>query len=167
MTMHEDLSRRSRDIHWPEGFNPETADLFAHNELTMAAPCDRVWRHIVDARDWPQWYPNARDLVLPPDATALASGTTFRWTTFGLAIESQVREFEPASRLGWTGGAPGRPPGFYHTWRLLPVAGGCRVITEEVGRGEEARQIRASDEGLLHRGHDLWLACLRWMAEAR
>jgi len=25
--------------------------------------------------------------------------------------------------------------------------------------------LRETDEGLMHRGHDLWLAALRWVAE--
>ena len=43
MTMKDDLGHRSRDIHWPTGFDPAKADLFAHNELVIHAPCERVW----------------------------------------------------------------------------------------------------------------------------
>ena len=35
MSMKDDLARRSPDIHWPAGFEPEKADLFAHNDLIM------------------------------------------------------------------------------------------------------------------------------------
>jgi hypothetical protein len=45
----------------------------------------------------------------------------FRWTTFGLAIESKVDEYVLNQRL----------------------------------------------ETLMHRGHDLWLATLKWVAEAK
>src|ERR1700689_2455229 len=48
--MASDLATRDRDIHWPAGFEPEKADLFAHNEARLNASCDTVWRHIVDAR---------------------------------------------------------------------------------------------------------------------
>src|SRR4029077_20109386 len=48
-TMKDDLAKRSRDIHWPTGFDPEKADLFAHNELVIHAPCERVWQPIIDA----------------------------------------------------------------------------------------------------------------------
>jgi hypothetical protein len=27
--------------------------------------------------------------------------------------------------------------------------------------------LRENDETLMHRGHDLWLATLKWMAEAK
>ena len=49
MTMKDDLANRQRDIHWPTGFDPAKADLFAHNELVIHAPCERVWQHIIDA----------------------------------------------------------------------------------------------------------------------
>jgi hypothetical protein len=29
------------------------------------------------------------------------------------------------------------------------------VITDEVGKGDDARMLRQTDEGLMHRGHDL------------
>jgi hypothetical protein len=33
--------------------------------------------------------------------------------------------------------------------------------------GSSAAHLRASDESLMHRGHDLWLATLRWVAECK
>lgn len=70
MSMKDDLAHRSPDIHWPDGFEPVRADLFAHNDLIINASCERVW-------------------------------TVFRWTTFGLAIESKVHEYVLNQRLGW------------------------------------------------------------------
>jgi hypothetical protein len=49
MTMKDDLVNRSPEIHWPQGFDPTTADLFSHNELLIRATCERVWQHIVEA----------------------------------------------------------------------------------------------------------------------
>ena len=60
MTMKDDLANRTRDIHWPTGFDPAKADLFAHNALIIHAPCERVWQHIIDATKWPEWYLNAK-----------------------------------------------------------------------------------------------------------
>ncbi len=42
MTMKSDLVNRSPEIHWPQGFDPATADLFSHNELLIKATCERV-----------------------------------------------------------------------------------------------------------------------------
>ncbi|WP_410969304.1 SRPBCC family protein, partial [Salmonella sp. SAL04284] len=83
----------SPDIHWPSGFEPEKADLFAHNELIINASCERVWRHIIDANRWPTWYPNSKDVEIQGGDPVLGDGTVFRWTTFGLAIESKVHEY--------------------------------------------------------------------------
>jgi hypothetical protein len=35
MSMKDDLAHRSPDINWPTGFEPEKADLFAHNDLII------------------------------------------------------------------------------------------------------------------------------------
>jgi uncharacterized protein YndB with AHSA1/START domain len=166
MTMKDDLANRSRDIHWPTGFDPEKADLFAHNELVVHAPCERVWQHIIDATKWPEWYPNAK-AVKVMDGTVLDQGSVFRWTTFGLPIESKVNEFVPYTRIGWYGYAPGADPSFYHTWFLTQTGDGCSVVTDEVGIGKDAAHLRETDESLMHRGHDLWLATLKWMSEGR
>jgi hypothetical protein len=50
---------------------------------------------------------------------------------------------------------------------LTPEGDACRVVTDEVGMGEDAAHLRATDESLMHHGHDLWLATLKWMAEGR
>ena len=165
--MASDLATRDRDIHWPAGFEPEKADLFAHNEARLNASCDTVWRHIVDARAWPTWYPNAQNVTLLGNAEALAPDVRWRWTTFGLAIESRVDEFVPGRRLGWFGGAPGEAPAFYHSWLLKPDNNGCRAIMDEAGVGPGAAAFREADQGRMHRGHAVWLATLTWVSEGR
>jgi hypothetical protein len=60
MTMMTDLASRSPDIHWPVGFVPASAGIFAHNELLINASCEQVWRHLIEAPAWPTWYPNAQ-----------------------------------------------------------------------------------------------------------
>jgi uncharacterized protein YndB with AHSA1/START domain len=168
-TMASDLRHRDRHIHWPDGFKPETADLFSHNEATIHASCKTVWAHIVDASRWPQWYANAKDVEIVGGGKTLASDSVFHWTTFGLPLESRVNEFVPYSRIGWYGYAPGTAPNaahsFYHTWYLVPEGDACRVVTDEVGRGPDAARLRETNESLMHRGHDLWLATLKWVSE--
>jgi uncharacterized protein YndB with AHSA1/START domain len=166
VTMKRDLANREKDIHWPEGFDPSQADLFSHNELVINASCERIWGHIIDATKWPQWYPNSKDVRID-GGDILKADTVFHWTTFGLPLESEVNEFVPYNRIGWYGYAPGTAPSFYHTWYLKPYGEGCLVVTDEVGKGKDAAHLRENDEGLMHRGHDLWLATLRWMAESK
>jgi uncharacterized protein YndB with AHSA1/START domain len=167
VSMKDDLAHRSLDIHWPAGFEPAKADLFAHNDLTINASCERVWSHIINASQWPTWYPNSRDVQILGEDPLLHDGTVFRWTTFGLAIESKVHQYVANQRLGWYGYAPGTQPSFYHSWYLQPKGSGCHVVMDEAGIGRDAAALRQSDETLMHRGHDLWLATLKWVAEAK
>jgi hypothetical protein len=99
--------------------------------------------------------------------TVLQEGTTFRWTTFCLPLESRINEFVPYSRIGWYGYAPGTAPSFYHTWYLTGAGDACRVVTDEVGNGRDAAHLHETDESLMHRGHDLWLATLKWVSEGK
>jgi Polyketide cyclase / dehydrase and lipid transport len=165
MTMKDDLTHREKDIHWPQGFDPSKADLFSHNSLLIHASCEKIWSHIVDATTWPSWYPNSKNVQITGGAPKLDSGTVFRWQTFGIDLESRINEFVPYARIGWYGYAPGAEPTFYHTWYLKPQSAACMVITDEVGKGGDAKKLRQTDEGLMHRGHDLWLATLRWVSE--
>jgi Polyketide cyclase / dehydrase and lipid transport len=166
MTMKQDLANREQDIHWPENFAPLRADLFSHNELLINAACERIWSHIIDAAKWPEWYPNSKEVRINGDAV-LKDDTVFRWTTFGLPLESKVNEFVPYARIGWYGYAPGTSPSFYHTWYLKPQGDACLVVTDEVGKGKDAAHLRETDESLMHRGHDLWLATLKWISEGK
>jgi len=164
--MAADLASRSQDIHWPQGFDPANAVLFAHNEVRINAKCERVWNHLIEAKAWPTWYPNAQKVKLMNTyATALKEGTVFRWETFGQLLESKVNEFVPSFRIGWYGAAPDAPPTFYHTFYLTPDGDGCRVVTEEAGNGPVATYLRKTDESAMHRGHDLWLASLKGISE--
>ena len=166
MSMKSDLANREKDIHWPQGFDPSQADLFSHNELLINASCARIWSHIIDASKWPEWYPNAKEVKVTGD-NVLKDGTVFRWITFGLPIESKVNEFTPYTRIGWYGYAPGTAPSFYHTWYLKTRGDACLVVTDEVGKGKDAVHLRETDQSLMHRGHDLWLATLKWVSEGK
>lgn len=164
--MEADLASRSQEIHWPPGFDPAAAVLFAHNEVRINAKCKRVWNQLIEARSWPKWYPKARKVKLMHTyATALKQGTVFRWETFGQLLESKVDKFVPSSQIGWYGAAVDAPPTFHHTFYLTPDGDGCSVVTEEAGNGPVAAYLRKTDERAMHRGHDLWLASLKSMSE--
>ena len=164
MTVKQDLDARSHDIAWPPEFDPKAGDMFAHNDIRINAPPEAVWRWLVDATRWPTFYPNSKDVRIEGE-DELRDGTVFRWSTFGLDIESRVVEFDPFVRLGWYGYAPGEAPAFFHRWLIKPDGAGSLVITEETGIGPGAMQMRQEDEERMHRGHGLWLATLKWMAE--
>lgn len=151
-------------IHWPDGFTPQQADLFDHSELVVAAPCTAVWQALVEAPSWPAWYPNSQDVRLER-GSELAAGRAFQWRTFGIEVQSTVREFVPQQRLGWFGRATGLDA--YHTWLLLPQGQSCQVVTEEVVRGPAAVALRRDNPQAMHQGHGLWLERLAQEAGRR
>ena len=53
LTFNGDGAQRSKDIHWPDGFHPEQADLFAHNEIFVHASCKKGFTNLADAQAWP------------------------------------------------------------------------------------------------------------------
>lgn len=109
--MKTDLTARSLDIHWPAEFRPDTADLFSHNELLIEAPCEKVWNHIIDATNWPHWYPNSKDVQLLNGAKVLGPDVRWRWTTFGLAIESHVHTANQTAMTTMMAGMDIKPTG--------------------------------------------------------
>lgn len=162
--IRDDLAVRNLDIHWPQGYVPETAQLFAHNETAVNASCAAVWTHLIDAPAWPKWYQNSKDVRVAQGAS-LAKDSHFSWSTFDLPIQSSIFEFEPGRRLAWFGHGPDMHA--YHTWHLKDAAAGCLVVTEEVTNGPAAAIWRAKDPAALHIGHDAWLAGLKNVVEAR
>jgi uncharacterized protein YndB with AHSA1/START domain len=164
LTFNADGALRSKDIHWPDGFDPEQADLFAHNEIVIHASCEKVFANMADAQAWPSWYPNSQNVkVLNSPDGKLHEGTLFSWDTFGLHFESRVHEFVPNSRIGWFGDSP--TTNGYHTYFLSKTNEGCHVVTEEVVKGPGAVELRKNRPQAMHDGHDLWLSNLKQRSE--
>lgn len=163
-TIRDDLVERSASIHWPDGFDPDNADLFAHNAIVIDAPAESIWTKLINAAAWPAWYSNARDVVVSGPSGQLGEGVTFSWATFGLKIASTVAEFVPHTRIGWYG--TGDQLRAYHTWLLVPRAGNStHVVMEEAGMGPAARHLARINPGHMHRGHDLWNISLKFVCE--
>ena len=164
LTFNADGAQRFNDIHWPDGFHPEQADLFAHNEIVVHASCEKVFSDIVDAQVWPSWYPNSHNVkVLNSRDGKLHEGARISWDTFGVHIESRVHEFVPNSRIGWFGNGTGINA--YHTFLLLKTDEGCHIVTEEVVKGPGAVEFREKQPNAMHAGHDLWLETLKQRSE--
>jgi hypothetical protein len=108
LTFNSDGALRSKDIHWPEGFHPEQANMFAHNEIDIHASCTKAFANLVDAETWPAWYPNSHNVkILTAGDGKLHDGSRFSWETFRSHTESEVHEFVPDQRLGWFGNGTG------------------------------------------------------------
>jgi uncharacterized protein YndB with AHSA1/START domain len=148
---------------WPSGLEPGNSPVYARNEITIAAPAERVWRWLIRAARWPQWYSNSRHIqflnIAPPD---LAAGTEFQWTTFGATIRSKVIVFEPPHELGWDARGILRA---YHGWLIEPDRDGCRVITEECQNGILPKLAWWYLRPMLLRGHQNWVESLRRVSE--
>jgi hypothetical protein len=161
-----DGALRDNRIHWPKGFEPEQAELFAHNEIDIQAGCDVAFSNLVDAEAWPSWYSNSKDVkVLNTPDHRLWKNARISWETFGIHIESQVWEFEPSSRLGWFG--DGKDIHAYHTFLLTRTPAGCHIVTEEVAKGPVAIQLCEQQPNAMHEGHQLWLTALKGRSEKK
>jgi hypothetical protein len=163
LTIQDDITHRSADIHWPDGLKPTEADLFAHNEIVIDAEPEHIWQHLIAPTAWPNWYSNAANVVVNDPSDLLADGVSFEWTTFGLEISSTVAEFVPNARLGWYGRGEGLEA--YHTWLLIPRERGTYIAMEEIGLGDGAKHLAQTNPGHMHRGHDLWNISLKFLCE--
>jgi uncharacterized protein YndB with AHSA1/START domain len=147
-------------IRWPERYQPARCPIHVSNELAISAPVESVWAWLIRAALWPSWYPNAANVRFlegtPPD---LALGTHFRWKTFGVTIQSSVRELVPCERIAWDAHALGLD--VYHAWLLQRTPGGCHVLTEETQHGWVARAGALLMPGRMQRYHQVWLEGLR------
>jgi Polyketide cyclase / dehydrase and lipid transport len=165
MSILADVQRRSAHIHWPEDIVPEQADLFAHNDIVIAAPAAEIWKRLIHATVWPEWYSNSSDVTVNDPRGVLDSGVTFDWVTFGAQIHSTVHEFEPQTRIGWYGRTDNWLA--YHTWLLEPRDDETTyVVMEETGTGASPKQLARSNPGHMHRGHELWNISLKFLCES-
>jgi hypothetical protein len=126
----------------------------------MDAPPDVVWAWLIRAQLWPSWYVNAAHIRFldgtPPD---LSAGARFRWKTFGVSLESTVREFVPGERIAWDARGPGVDA--YHAWVISATARGSHVLTEETQHGWLARLANFLMPWRMPKYHQLWLEQLR------
>ena len=163
--IEDDLIERSANIHWPDGFDPDHADLFAHNAIIINASVESVWAKLITATAWPTWYSNASDVVVNDSSGQLGQDVTFNWTTFGLEDRQQDLRVRPAlpSRLVRQRRSVARLP---HLAAHPPVDHSAYVVMEEIGMGDGANHLALTNPGHMHRGHDLWNISLKFTCEA-
>jgi Polyketide cyclase / dehydrase and lipid transport len=154
----------SSAIRWPDRYSPKNSPVHVTNDLTMAAPAETVWEVLIRAADWSSYYANASKVKVEGGGADLFAGARFTWKTFGVALQTQVTEFEPFERIAWLATAPMIEA--YHAWLILPAAGGCHMITEETQHGPAARVGRLIFPGRMERWHQRWLEGLAERAVA-
>lgn len=152
-------------VRWPDHYSPAVAPVHVRNEIDMEGPAGAVWAWLVRARLWPTWYENSAEVEFldgaPPD---LGPDVRFRWTTFGVTLESRVLEFVPSERIAWD--ARGRGVDAYHAWVISETSRGVHVLTEETQHGWLARLGHSLRPQHMHRYHQIWLEALRKKAAA-
>lgn len=121
----------------------------------MPVQPEAVWPWLVSARHWHDWYPEFRDVVIEDGGADLRAGSRFRWRAFGVSLRSEVLEFVPPERLGWTAQATGIDA--YHAWLIETLPSGCRVRSEETQNGWVARLNHFLRPSSVASIHQLWL----------
>lgn len=148
-------------IRWPERFDPSNAPIHVRNECFIPATSEVIWAWLVRATLWPTWYSNAKEVIISSGGEngRLVEGTRFHWHTFGVPINSVVKECVPQERMAWN--AKGIGVDAYHAWVIYPVADGCYVLTEESQYGLGARLMSGMFPRRMYERHGHWLDGLR------
>src|SRR5215475_235774 len=142
-------------VQFPDGAGRDESPVHAINQLLIPAPPERIWPWLIRASRWPEWYANARGVVIDGGGLDLSPGVQFHWTTLGVRVHTTVEEFVPGRRLAWSGRGLGATA--YHGFVLTPVEGGTLVTTEEMQRGLIASLARIHLRAALRKWHQRWL----------
>ncbi len=153
------------EINWPTGYLPEKATFAVRNEIDINAPPEVIWRLLIDAEDWTDWYDGASSFQMRrPESGPLGPDAEFEWKTMGFHFVSVIHEFDPPQRLAWES-RRGSLKG-YHAWLIEPTKQGSKVITAETQYGTLATLQKVFQPNKLHRLHDHWLDRLKTLAES-
>jgi len=144
------------EIHWPDQYHPDNCAVHVVNDIEMDVPVQAAWACLINATEWPNWYPNSANVrLLDPDKTTLDHGARFRWKTFGMTITCLVEEFKPYERLAWSSEQRGMK--VYHAWLFEERESGCYVRTEETQNGIIPKLASKLMPGKMHKFHQIWL----------
>jgi Polyketide cyclase / dehydrase and lipid transport len=159
----DNAAQASTEVQWPTGYSPRNADLFTHDEVVIHASHSTVWNYLVAAEQWPSWYSNSHNVKILNSEHILRPGSTFTWTTFGVRLQSTVAEFVRTKRLGWYNmHLDGSGIRSYHAWLLIPVAEGCRLISESTELGPNI----SSSVALIRQGRRFQLNRIKAVSES-
>ena len=138
------------------------APVIAHHEIDVQAPPDVVWRVHADVNVWPSWHPDLTDANL---AEPFEPGSSFDWTSYGLAVTSTIYSVDEPSRVLWGGTANGITG--VHEWTFEETSSGTHVTTNESFAGEPVEADPSSMQALLDASLQAWLDRLKQAAEQR
>ncbi|MEM6840772.1 MAG: SRPBCC domain-containing protein [Bacteroidota bacterium] len=155
----------SKEINWPQAYQPIEAKFFVHNEIEIKSSPEVVWNILIQAETWPEWYEGASDVnVQNATSGILTESSVFTWQTMGLNFTSSVKEFTPPGRLSWE--SEKKNIKGYHAWLVIPTDTGCKLITQESQYGWLTFFEKTFQPKKLQRLHDVWLAAIKEKAES-
>ncbi|MEM6371119.1 MAG: SRPBCC domain-containing protein [Myxococcota bacterium] len=160
----ETSQRFDAPIRWPAEYAPEKASFFVHNEIEIAASPETVWKVLIQAETWPDWYEGASKVQIQGEEEVLQNGSVFTWKTMGLNFTSTIKEFEPYERLAWE--SEKKSIRGWHAWLIVPSDAGCTLVTDESQHGFMTFLEKTFQPNKLYRLHDVWLAEIKRKAEA-
>jgi uncharacterized protein YndB with AHSA1/START domain len=155
-------------INWPEEMAPSRSPIHFTNELKVAASAETIWSLIVDPKAWPSFYPKIEYIRLLGGHESLRLGTQFEASLAGDDVFATVEEFEPMTRIAWSGYPKGSETSkAYHAWIITPTPEGCHIWMEETMQGPVWIELakKAPDEFWLT--HEKLLAALAKVATER
>ena len=154
----------SKNINWPEAYQPEESKFFVHNEIDINASAVTVWNVLIKAREWEEYYDGATDVVLIDNNNGLLNeNSVFTWKTMGLDFTSTIKEFEEPYRLSWE--SRRKSIQGYHAWLIIPTENGSKLVTSEAQHGFMTFPQKIFVPNKLWRLHDAWLAEIKRRSE--
>ena len=136
------------------------APVFAHKEIIIHAPVEKVWQIQTDIENWNKWQPDITSAKLEG---ALSAGTVFRWKAMGLNIVSTLHTVKPHKQIGWTGVSLGMSA--IHNWMFEERGEATLVITEESLSGWLARFMKMFAPNFLEKSLEASLQILKARSE--
>ncbi|MFC6022696.1 SRPBCC family protein [Plantactinospora solaniradicis] len=132
-----------------------------HGETVIAASPERVYEHLVDVQQWPDWVPEVRRAHAP---SGIQLGAAFEIEMYGIHLEAVVSEYQLNTRFGWIGSSP--DVSLYQAWELVPFPPGTQVIARKVERELTTVVVGDSRVEALYYAHQDTLLRLKQLAEA-
>lgn len=151
-------------INWPDEYNPTKTSFYVYNEININASPEKVWKILIDAEKWSEFYVGAENIkIIDGSSSLLNSKSSFQWKTMGLDFVSEIKEFETNSKLSWLSNKKSIKG--YHAWLILPTNYGCRLITAESQKGFLTLLQKIFKPKKLLKLHDIWLKGIKLKAE--
>ena len=126
--------------------------------MEVEASPETVWALLTDHNVWPSFYPGAQQVRLLDGHDRLRLGTRFETNLAGQDVTAAVTEFEPISRIAWTGGPTADSTSRAHpAWIITPSATSTHLWTEETMQGPLWLELAKPAPDIFWRTHETLL----------